>query len=165
MSGADAYFDSKILSAEPSELVEMLYQAGLDAVVEARQHLAAGRVAARSAAITKAFSIIAELNSSLNHALGGELSANLARLYSYMQGRLLDANFRQAEPPLSEVASLLKTLLEAWSAVRHSPATPAEDQTPADESGTVSPPSAHRAALDAFLPPDLSESSRRVWAL
>jgi len=42
----------------------------------------------------------------------------LAALYQYMRSRLLAANLRQEDAPLSEVESLLRTLDEAWSAIR-----------------------------------------------
>src|SRR5206468_2046051 len=37
-----------------------------------------------------------------------------AQLYDYMQRRLLEANMKQADAPLSEVLGLLSTLSEAW---------------------------------------------------
>ena len=48
------------------------------------------------------------------------ISANLARLYQYMRLRLLTANSRQEDAPLAEVERLLRTLGEAWSAIRPS---------------------------------------------
>jgi flagellar protein FliS len=63
----------------------------------------------------KAWSILNELLHSLDHSVGGDLSRNLARLYTYMQTRLLEANTQQIEPPLAEVQDLLCTLLEGWA--------------------------------------------------
>ena len=55
---------------------------------------------------------------SLDHEQGGQISRSLASLYSYMQERLIEANSKQAAPPLMEVEQLLSTLLEAWIAIR-----------------------------------------------
>ena len=44
-SGHDAYLESRVLTADPIELVNLLYQACTQAVREARYHLAAGRIA------------------------------------------------------------------------------------------------------------------------
>jgi flagellar protein FliS len=115
----DAYMESRILSADPLELVHLLYQACAESVREARQHLAAGNIAARCRFISKAHGILAELAASLDHQRGGDLSQRLARLYDYMQRRLLEANLQQDDAPLGEVLELLSTLAEAWEEIRH----------------------------------------------
>lgn len=110
----DAYLENRILSAEPLELVRLLYQAAIAAVREARERLAAGEIAARARAISKACEILIELNAALDHSRGGAISSRLAALYQYMLNRLLDANLQQADAPLAEVLGLLTTLSEAW---------------------------------------------------
>jgi flagellar secretion chaperone FliS len=109
--------ETKVYSATPLELVRMLYDAAVDSVRAARQHLAQGNIAERSRAITKTYRILAELYGALDRQRGGELSARLAALYDYMQRRLLDANFRQTDEGLAEVEKLLLPLQEAWSAI------------------------------------------------
>src|SRR5262245_24077323 len=113
----ETYLESRVLSADPVELVGLLYQGATAAVQEARRHLADGDIMARSRSISRASAILAELATSLDHARGGEVSARLAQLYDYIQTRLLDANLHQAEGPLAEVLGLLTTLSEAWAAV------------------------------------------------
>jgi flagellar protein FliS len=122
-NGHDAYLESRILAADPVELVNLLYQACQHSVREAREHLAAGRIAERARAISKAAEIFAELAVSLDYVRGGEISQRLAQLYDYMQRRLLDANMQQSDEPLAEVLGLLATLSEAWEGIRPS-ATP-----------------------------------------
>ena len=129
----NAYLESRILSADAVELVRMLYQGALDAVLSARDHLAHGRIAERSTAISKAIEILMELNASLDHDNGGEISRNLARLYAYMQQRLLDANLRQADQPLAETAELLATLTEGWQEVRREAPAAAKPDGYADQ--------------------------------
>jgi flagellar protein FliS len=122
----DAYLESRVLAADPIELVGILYEGAMEAVAQARRHLAEGRIAERSAAISKAVAILGELASSLNHQEGREISRRLAQLYDYLQGRLLEANFRQAAEPLEESLRLLRVLAEGWQGVRAqiSPARP-----------------------------------------
>ncbi len=115
----DAYRESRILSADPLELVHLLYQACTESVREARHHLAAGDIAARCRSISKAHGILTELSAALDHERGGDLSQRLARLYDYMQRRLLEANILQDDAPMGEVLGLLSTLAEAWDAIRH----------------------------------------------
>ena len=113
----DAYLESRVLSAEPVELVRMLYQAALRAVGEARRHLAAGEIRERSLAITRAYEILVELTTSLDHGRGGEISRGLALLYDYIGRKLIEANLQQSDAPLAEVLGLLATLGEAWEGV------------------------------------------------
>jgi flagellar secretion chaperone FliS len=114
----DTYLENRVLSADPLELVQLLYQAATGAVRDARSHLAAGDIGARSRAITKACRILTELAASLDHERGGELSHRLAQLYDYMQRKLIEANFNQIEAPLTEVLGLLTTLSEAWQGIK-----------------------------------------------
>jgi flagellar protein FliS len=109
-----AYLESKVLSASPLELVHVAYEAAIEAIQTARLRLQEKDIVGRSRAITKAQLIILELVGSLDFEKGGELTPQLARLYEYMQRRLLEANAQQKEEPLAEVESLLETMDEAW---------------------------------------------------
>ena len=116
-SAHDTYLESRVLSASPIELVRMLCHAAMGAVRDARTHLAAGDIAARSRSITWASNILVELAGSLDHQRGAEISGNLTQLYDYMIRRLTDANFQQNDAPLVEVLGLLATLSEGWNGV------------------------------------------------
>jgi flagellar protein FliS len=120
----DAYLDTRVLSADPLELVHILYQHTEAMVTDARRLLAEGNIAGRGRCISRAIAAIDQLDSSLDRQSGGGIAGNLAALYQYMRSRLLTANIRQEDAPLAEVESLLRTLGEAWSAIR--PAARAE---------------------------------------
>jgi flagellar protein FliS len=121
----DAYLESRVLTADPIELVNLLYQGCMQAIREARVHLAEGRIAERSREINKACQIVIELATSLDHERGGEISQRLAVLYDYMQRRLLEANMQQSDTPLADVLGLLGTLSEAWAEIRCTAEKPA----------------------------------------
>jgi flagellar protein FliS len=137
MSNNIAYLEQKILSSDPVELIQLLYQGAIDAVLKARTFLANGDIAQRSAAISKSMNILAELEGCLNQKDGGEISRNLARLYEYMQIRLLDANMQQADGPLSEVLGLLESLADAWRHVKNPETAPYAEQ--AEEMPAMTP--------------------------
>jgi flagellar protein FliS len=131
----DAYLETRVLSADPIELVRLLYQAATGAVEDARRHLAAGEIAARSKSISKAYQIVVELSVSLDRQRGAEISRRLAELYDYMERRLIEANLQQSDAPLKEVLGLLATLAEAWEGIRP-PATsaaPAPYEAPVED--------------------------------
>ena len=117
----DAYLEERVLSAEPLGLVRLLYQAATRAVRKARGHLAAGEIVERARSISQAYRVISELNSSLDHQRGGDLSCRLAQMYAYLMRRLIEANRQQRDEPLAEVLGLLTTLAEAWDELQPAP--------------------------------------------
>jgi flagellar protein FliS len=116
----DAYLESRVLAADPMELVCIVYEHALEMVREARQALAAHDIVARARAVSRTIAAISELQGSLDHGAGGSISRDLERLYHYMRTRLTAANFQQQDGPLAEVEALLSTLADGWSASRTS---------------------------------------------
>ena len=124
MSGRESYLEARVLSADPLELVCLLYQHAIDAVRDAGTHLAKGDIRARSEAISKAVAIVGELNSSLEHSLGGPISRNLEQLYRYITARLTEANLKKDMTRLAEVERLLITLADGWRQVQAGQTSP-----------------------------------------
>lgn len=133
-NACETYLESRILTADPVELVHILCRSVLDAIRQARLDLREGRIRERSRAITRASDILNELALSLDHQAGGDLSRNLAELYAYVQKLLVDGNTRQQDAPLAEAENLVTMLAEAWQACRpaFSLPTPAGVQSPTD---------------------------------
>jgi flagellar protein FliS len=118
MHANHAYMDNKIDSAEPLELVRMLYRGAIEGVTGARGYLRNGDIKSRTEKLAKSAAIVHELMMSLDHLAGGPLSQNLADLYDYVQRLILKANFEQTDAPLAEAERLLTTLLEGWENCR-----------------------------------------------
>jgi flagellar protein FliS len=151
LNGAhETYLESRVLSADPLELVGLLYQGAVGAVLDARHYLAEGKILERSRSINKAYGILVELMTTLDHERGGDISSRLASLYDYMQKRLLEANFKQTDAPLGEVLGLLTTISEGWAGI----AKPAE------------PPAAAANSWSQALPPEPEANyARASWSL
>ncbi len=115
--GREAYLESGVLTASPARLICILYERAVASVQEARRELKLGNIAARSKAICHAIDVVSELDASLDHDAGGQISASLAELYGYVRRRLTEGNMRQSDAPLAEVESLLTILAEGWSTV------------------------------------------------
>lgn len=120
----DNYLEATVLSADPIELIRILYRSAIDSVRDARMHLAARDIAARSRAISKAVTILTELSLCLKADADPRLARNLAELYDFMRRALLKANLDQADAPLAEVADLLENLYGAWEKVDLTPSNP-----------------------------------------
>jgi flagellar protein FliS len=109
-----SHLDTKVLTATPLQLIYLVYEGILDAIRDARAHLTAGRIPERSRSVSKALALLNELDGSLDHQRGGDLSLQLARLYEYMRQRLCEANFKQIDEPLAEVFGLVETIAASW---------------------------------------------------
>lgn len=105
---------SEIEYATPHRLVQMLMEGALDKIAAAKGAIERNDIETRAGQIHWAISIVDGLRASLNLEVGGEVAANLDRLYEYMIRRLSDANRSSDIAPLDEVASLLKELKGAW---------------------------------------------------
>lgn len=146
MNWKSAYLETRILSANPLELVAILYEHAIEATRDAIESLAAGDVETRCKRISKAIAILSELEGSLDLNAGAEIAQNLSRLYSYMRDQLTLANLQRSAQMLDDVARLLETIYEAWRTIA---ATPAWEQTTGLPNG-LSP------SVFGEMPPDLS---------
>ncbi len=114
----DSYLETRVLTADAVELIEILCEAALESVTRARRCLRDKDITGRTRAISRVSAIVTELAVSLDHQRGGNISRRLAALYDYILQRLNEANFQQDEGPLAEVGALLATLLEGWKNCR-----------------------------------------------
>lgn len=114
-SYTDIGLETQVLSAGPERLISLLFSGARAAIAQARIHMEAGRVAERGSAISKATRIVDEgLKLSLNLEAGGEVAANLARLYDYITRALLTANLKSEIGQLDVADRLLAELADAW---------------------------------------------------
>jgi flagellar secretion chaperone FliS len=112
---AHRYREVAVKTANPLQLVVMLYDAAICSLKEAKERVGRRDIAGRSQSINKCISIISELQSCLNLKQGGEIAASLDRLYDYMKRRIFTANVEQSIEPLEEIEALLENLRSAWS--------------------------------------------------
>ncbi|ABU76548.1 flagellar export chaperone FliS [Cronobacter sakazakii] len=121
-SGVQAYqqvgLESAVMSASPHQLVVMLFDGALSALVRARLFIEQGDTVAKGQALTKAINIIDNgLKAGLNMDIGGDLPRNLASLYEYMVRRLLHANLRNDVDAINEVETLMTNIADAWKQI------------------------------------------------
>ncbi len=112
---AHRYREVAVKTANPLQLVVMMYDAAICCLKEAKEQMGRKDIAGRSRSVNKSISIISELQSCLNIKQGGEIASSLDRLYDYMKRRIFTANLEQSIEPLEEIESLLENLRSAWS--------------------------------------------------
>lgn len=117
---ARTYRSNAVLTASPGQLVLMLYDGALRSLAMTREAFTrseedVGRLQVINQHLLKAQAIIAELQSGLNFAAGGEVAATLDQVYEYYNRRLFEANLRKQVAPVVEVERLIGELRAGWA--------------------------------------------------
>jgi len=121
-TGTKAYakigVESAVMSASQQQLVVMLFDGALSALIRARLFMQDGNIEGKGTSISKAINIIeAGLKEGLAENSGDELADNLLDLYNYMTRRLLQANLHNDVEAVGEVEGLLRNIADAWKEV------------------------------------------------
>ena len=121
-TGTKAYakigVESAVMSASQQQLVGMLFDGALSALIRARLFMQDGNIEGKGSSISKAINIIeAGLKEGLLENSGDELADNLLDLYNYMTRRLLHANLHNDVAAVEEVEGLLRNIADAWKEV------------------------------------------------
>ena len=120
--GTQIGVESAVMSASQQQLVIMLFDGALSALVRARLFLQDGNIPAKGLAISKAINIIENgLKVGLVESNGDELTQNLIALYAYMVRRLLHANVNNDASAIEEVETLLRNIADGWKEVAGTP--------------------------------------------
>ncbi len=108
------YRDVAVKTANPIQLIVMLYDGAIHSLQQAQEHLKRRDIGGRARCVNRALAIISELQASLNFKEGGEIALSLNRLYGYMRQQVFNGNVEQRSEPLAEVVRLLEELRSAW---------------------------------------------------
>jgi flagellar protein FliS len=115
---ANVGLETGVIAASPHQLIVMLYEGAELAVRMAIRHMTEGDIAKKSAAISKASTIILEgLRAALDLKQGGDIAKQLDALYDYMGKRLMLGHLKNQTAPLEEVLGLLQELHGAWKQI------------------------------------------------
>jgi flagellar protein FliS len=113
--GYQIYEQAHVVTADRGRLLLMLYDGAINFLREAERRMLDGEEIKARMFQGRAFQIIAELMNTLNHEAGGEIAANLHRLYAFMLHHLSEGNLRKSPQHFDDVASLLMILQEAFT--------------------------------------------------
>lgn len=106
--------ESAVMSASQQQLVTMLFDGVLSALVRARLFMQDNNQQGKGVSLSKAINIIENgLRVSLDEESKDELTQNLIALYSYMVRRLLQANLRNDVSAVEEVEALMRNIADA----------------------------------------------------
>jgi flagellar protein FliS len=108
---------AEVMEADPHRLIQMLMEGALDRISIAKGAMQQKNVALKGERISSAISIVEGLRASLNMEAGGDISANLESMYDYMTRRLMEANLKDDEQILDEVADLMRKIKSGWDEI------------------------------------------------
>jgi flagellar protein FliS len=120
MNKLGSYKQNQVLSASPAELILLLFDEGLRSLKKAEAAFAIetpDRFESISKQLLHTQDVLMELSLSLDLEKGGEVAANLQRIYDFMIRHLSKANSEKLIQPVIEVHHLLTTLRNAWQEV------------------------------------------------
>jgi flagellar protein FliS len=117
MGAIEAYKSNAITTQSRGGLIVMLYDGAIKALKQAIIALEAGNFSVKGQCIGKATDIIIELSSVLDMEAGGEIAADLRRLYDFMIEHLTQAHIKNDPQMISEVIALLDDINQGWKAI------------------------------------------------
>jgi flagellar protein FliS len=117
MNGVDIYKEHAVGTQSKGRLIVMLYEGAIKFMNLAVKEIETGDYAAKGQHIAKAQDIINELNAVLDIDAGGEVAANLRRLYCFMIRRLSEANVKKDPQLVRDVIQLMEELNQGWKAI------------------------------------------------
>ncbi len=107
--------ETAVSEANPHQLVNLLFEALVQAVGSARAAMERGDVPTKGRQITRAVRMIDEaLKPALDLANGGELAQNLNGLYGYCVLRLTHANLHNDQVALADVFRVIEPIAQGW---------------------------------------------------
>ncbi len=119
--GQQQYKKTQVATVDRGRLIVLLYEGAISFLTKAKAAYEQRDIPSAANYINRAHDIIDELNASLDMERGGEIAANLRKLYLFMGELLIKAKIKADTQPIDDVIRMLSTLNEAW---RQAVATP-----------------------------------------
>ncbi len=108
------YQNVQVTTSNPEKILIMLYDGAINFTKIAIEKLAKGDVAGKGLYIGKTHAIVAELMETLNHEVGGDISQQLQRLYSYLIDELVTANIKNSPAHLENALKIMTSMRDTW---------------------------------------------------
>jgi len=111
----DVYRQQDILTANPIDVIVMLYDALKKNIIIGRKKIAKNDVQSAHDHLMKAQQIVVELVNSLD--MSYEISENLLAIYEFVLKTLEEANMKKDESILEPLVEIVGDLREAWNEI------------------------------------------------
>ncbi len=120
--GQNAYaqvsLESQVAGATPHQLITLLLDGAISAMVRAKIYFETGNIAKRGEMISRAINIIDNgLRSALNHEVGGQVTEEMESLYEYVSRSLLLLNLEKKPEELPHLIEIMTNLSTTWKEI------------------------------------------------
>ncbi|MGZ4231321.1 MAG: flagellar export chaperone FliS [Solirubrobacteraceae bacterium] len=112
-----AYRESAVLSAQPEQLVVMLYDGARRFLHQAAIAMGEGQVELAHRKLRRTEDILLHLREVLDMEQGGEIAARLESIYMFCQSYLLKARLDRDPAKVDRVSAMLGELRDAWATI------------------------------------------------
>ncbi len=110
------YKTTSVQSASREKILLMMYEGAIKFTKLGIRACEEKKIADRGTNIGRAFDIVMELNNTLDHRVGGDISKNLEQLYMFIMDEYTKANVSGKEVHLKNALKILENLYGAWVA-------------------------------------------------
>jgi flagellar protein FliS len=117
MNGIAAYQDNTVTTQSKGRLIVMLYDGAIKFMRLAIKELEANNFEVKGNYINRAQDIINELNAVLDMDAGGEIVANLRKLYCFVSNRLSQANVKRDPQMIRDCIKIMEELNQGWKVI------------------------------------------------
>jgi flagellar biosynthetic protein FliS len=121
-TGQSAYaqvsLESQVAGATPHQLITLLLEGAVSAMMRAKIYFETGNIAKRGEMISRAINIIDNgLRASLNHEVGGQVTEEMESLYEYVSRSLLLLNLEKKPEELPHLIEIMTNLSTTWKEI------------------------------------------------
>ncbi len=156
-NASQQYLTQQIMTASPAMLVFMLYDKAINSLGEAIAAIENDDIDTRCRTNRRAMDIVSHMQSTLNMELGGEVSANLDRMFAHILERLPEVDLNNDPQPAHEVIGLLEPLRASWQELVNRGDEPAKEAARIAEQASNKMPEAAAGKTQTFEPVEVIE--------
>ena len=109
------YKQTSVQSASREKIMLMLFEGAIKFTKLAIKACDEKKIADRGMNIGRAYDIIMELNNTLDHKVGGEISAKLEQLYMFIMEEYTKANISGKKEHLETAVKIIENLYQGFS--------------------------------------------------
>src|SRR5438445_998970 len=113
---SNTYQEIAVQTSSPTKLVLMLYEGAIRFLRQSIETIGTKDFERKRQSVDRAMAIIQHLQSTLDKR-GGDVSAELDRLYTYITARILEGSGKLEVTPFEEAIKLLTVLLSGWEEI------------------------------------------------
>jgi len=114
---SNTYQEIAVQTSSPTKLVVMLYEGAIRFLGQSVTAIKSKDIDTKRQSIDRAMAVIQHLQSTLDRDRGGDVAAELDRLYIYITSKVLEGSTKLQTEPIEEAIKLLNVLLSGWEEI------------------------------------------------